>query len=190
MGPLSFDRDHFETLYRDDPDPWDFRTSAYEHAKYAATLAALPQARYRHMLELGSSIGELSALLAARADRLTGVETSSIAIARARTRCADLAHVNFVQAHLPDGAWEVAADAVVLSEVLYYLSLPAIGRLAERLQHCAPHADLVLVHWTGATDYPLSGDAAADGFRTMLSSRHWHGERTSHYRLDVLSRAS
>ena len=32
--------DHFEAEYRADPDPWRYRSSAYEQAKYAATLAA------------------------------------------------------------------------------------------------------------------------------------------------------
>ncbi|MGN6482369.1 SAM-dependent methyltransferase [Luteibacter sp.] len=188
MAPVNFDRAHFEALYRERPDPWAFRTSAYERAKYVATVKAMPKAHYRHILELGTSIGELSALLALRADRLTGVETSSIAIAAAQARCAHLPHVRFVQAHLPDGDWESSADAVILSEVLYYLTLPAIGQLAARLQHCAPHADLILVHWTGPTDYPLSGDAAAEGFRTLVPSSRWQGERTAEYRMDVLHR--
>ena len=32
---------YFEAIYERDPDPWRFQTSAYERAKYDATLAAL-----------------------------------------------------------------------------------------------------------------------------------------------------
>lgn len=190
MAPLNFDAAHFDALYRDNADPWDFRTSAYERAKYAATVQALPLGRYRHLLELGCSIGELTALLAPCADRLTAVETSAVALDIARARCAAYPHVHFVQAHLPGGPWEAAYDAVVLSEVLYYLTLPAIDELADRLQRCAPQADLILVHWTGMTNYPLSGDAAAEGFRSRVPSAHWTCRRTPYYRCDVLPRAS
>ena len=34
---------YFDAIYERDADPWRFRTSAYERAKYDATLAALPE---------------------------------------------------------------------------------------------------------------------------------------------------
>ena len=37
---------YFEAKYARSPDPWDFAGSPYEAAKYAATLVALPRARY------------------------------------------------------------------------------------------------------------------------------------------------
>ena len=37
---------YFEAIYARDPDPWRFADSAYERAKYDATLAALPRPRY------------------------------------------------------------------------------------------------------------------------------------------------
>ena len=42
-GDQSLAADFFDTLYQADPDPWRFETSDYEAAKYAATIAALPQ---------------------------------------------------------------------------------------------------------------------------------------------------
>lgn len=188
MAPVNYDAAHFEALYRKNPDPWDFRTSAYERDKYATTVRALPRRSYRHLLELGSSIGELTALLTPCAERVTGVETSAAAIAHARTRCAALAHVDFVQAHLPAGPWGGRYDAVVMSEVLYYLDVEGIQMLVDRLNACAAQADLVLVHWTGPTDYPLSGDAAANAFLALMPSDRWMHTRTPRFRLDLLRR--
>ena len=187
MAGVEFDQDYFDALYKGNPDPWDFRSSEYERQKYQCTLAVLPKSRYRHMLELGSSIGELTVLLSPLAGRITGVETSALALVTATERCAHLANVSFVHAHLPDGPWAVPADAVMLSEILYYLTPDDIERLARRLMRCAPQADMVLVHWTGATNYTLTGDAAAE---TFIRAMHTHRARTfraPRYRLDLLT---
>jgi cyclopropane fatty-acyl-phospholipid synthase-like methyltransferase len=61
----SIDADYFEGLYRAEDDPWGFATSAYEHAKYDATLAALGTERSHRALEVGCAIGVLTARLAA-----------------------------------------------------------------------------------------------------------------------------
>lgn len=186
MADVMFDQGYFDELYRKNPDPWAFRSSAYEKAKYAATLAALPRARYGHILELGSSIGELTAMLAGAAARVTGVETSPVAIASARARCAPWANVDFVQAHLPHGDWMPEADGVVLSEVLYYLQADEVDILAARLAQCLPAADFVLVHWTGETNYPLTGDEASERFGACFPAHAAHTVRTPFYRLDTL----
>lgn len=187
MAGVTFDQAYFDSLYRDNPDPWQFRVSTYEKEKYAATLAALPCTRYEHILELGSSIGELTALLATRAARVTGVETSPIAIATAQARCSVCPNVSFVQAHLPHGDWVQRADAIVISEVLYYLNAEDIDVLASRISACAPDADVILVHWTGPTNYPLSGDDAAERFIAASGVYSPRTFREPKYRLDVLT---
>ena len=45
-APGSLPPGYFDDVYRANPDPWAFATSPYEAAKYDATLAALPNARY------------------------------------------------------------------------------------------------------------------------------------------------
>ena len=149
---------YFQALYRDDADPWDYAGSAYEAGKYDATLDALPLARYRRAVELGCSIGVLTRRLAARADALLALDVSPDALAEAARRCADLGHVAFERRALPDEAPDGPFDLAVLSEVGYYLSAPDLDRLADRLADTVePGGHLVLVHWTGATDYPPHG---------------------------------
>ncbi len=74
---------YFEEKFRADIDPWNFRTSSYERAKYQATINALTRVRYGHALEVGCAIGVLSKLLATRCDRLLALDGSETAIAEA-----------------------------------------------------------------------------------------------------------
>jgi chemotaxis methyl-accepting protein methylase len=104
----------------------------------------------------------------------------------ARLKCADAHNVEFIQAQLPAGPWERPADLIVLSEILYYLDAPAIERLASRLLRCASDADMLLVHWTGETNYPLSGDDATERFLQSMGSREVGSVRSPQYRLDVV----
>jgi hypothetical protein len=62
--------DHFERLYRSNPDPWGFDTSPYEQAKYRQTLAAVGARRFTAGLEVGCSIGILTRMLAPRCESL------------------------------------------------------------------------------------------------------------------------
>lgn len=179
-----FDRDHFERLYADDPDPWKFASSSYEEDKYATTLASLSRSHYAKALELGCSIGVLTQRLAGVCDRVVAVDTSARALASADARCHQ-PNIAFCQAHLPDGDWGTGFDLIVLSEILYYLDVPALEVLAHRLAGSArAGAECIAVHWTGDTDYPLSGDRAAEVFMRLWPGAPLRHLRTSQYGLD------
>ncbi|HEY4250811.1 MAG TPA: SAM-dependent methyltransferase [Roseomonas sp.] len=192
---MSLGPSYFDALYSCERDPWGFESSAYERAKYTATLAALPRRRYRQALEIGCSIGVLTAQLAGRCDALVAVDGAEAALAEARRRCATLPQVRIESAWVP-GRWPQAAggfDLILLSEVLYYLDLTDIARLVERIRLTArPGADIVAVHWTGATDYPLTADAALQGLSAALGTGAdllLH-RRHPRYRIDVLRLAT
>jgi len=183
----TYDHAHFERLYTDHVDPWSVLTSSYERDKFQATMDAMEKDRYEHILELGCSIGGLTRHLASRCNALTAVDTSGIALQRAREWCAQ-PHVRFVQAHLPDGDWDANYDLIVLSEVLYYFPIPALVRLAERISRIAtPSTEFVVVHWTGETDYPLSGDRATELFQCLLRAQLRSRVRHPAYRLETWS---
>ena len=180
-----FDEKYFDTLYTANPDPWGYTSSPYEARKYAATIGVLPNATYRHALELGCSIGVLTARLAKICNGLTAVDTSQRALADARRRCPD-PHVTFVHAHVPEGDWGTGFDLLVLSEILYYLQPEAIQRLAKRLVHQADRgAHVVLVHWTGKTNYPLTADEATALLRSSLPVSVLDEVTQPKYRLDL-----
>lgn len=185
----SVDAGYFERLYRDAPDPWAFETSAYEAAKYAATLGALPRPRYRRAFEVGCAGGVLTRALAKRCDALVAADVAEGALAQARARCAACAGVEIVRQTVP-GDWpEGTFDLILVSEVGYYLSSPDLARLQDRCAEATePNGHLVLVHWTGETDYPLTADEVHDSF---LDDARWFLHRACRhatYRLDVLER--
>ncbi len=53
-----------------------------------------------------------------------------------------------------------------------------------------PQGHIVVVHWTGATDYPLSGDQVHEIVRARTAGRCelLAAQRAERYRLDVLAR--
>ena len=81
---VSTDRAYFDEMYRSDPDPWQFESSWYEERKYALTVAALPDRRYRSAFEPGCSVGVLSSLLAERCDHLLATDIVPGVLDRAR----------------------------------------------------------------------------------------------------------
>ncbi len=187
--PPTLQPGYFERLYKDDPDPWRFATSGYEREKYAATVAALPQAHFARGFEVGCSIGVLTRQLAARCDRLVAVDVAETALAQARARCADLGQVTFARMAVP-GEWpDGRFDLVLFSEVLYYLGLDGIAEAARRTLACLePGGAVLLVNWRGPTDGACPGEEAADRFITACGDamRQVRLERAERYRLDVL----
>ncbi|WP_342152116.1 class I SAM-dependent methyltransferase [Methylorubrum sp. SB2] len=180
---------YFVDLYASNPDPWRFTSSEYERGKYAATLQALPQARYARALEVGCSIGVFTRELGARCADLVALDIAPSAIEAARARCADRPQIDFVVGAVPEVWPEGHFDLIVLSEVLYFLDRDDLARLVAKVgRSLMPGGDCVLVHWTGETDYPLSGDEAVEGFVSLASSicRPLAQRRTEQYRLDVL----
>jgi len=180
---------YFDALYGSDPDPWKFATSPYEREKYALTLAVLPHARYASALEVGCSIGVLTRDLALRCDRLLAVDVAEAPLLEAKRRCADLPSVRFEKMFAPNQWPDEAFDLILLSEMIYYLSPDDVARLASRVSQCVRNeADVVMVHWTKETDYPLSGDEASELFisgmeGTMTVERC---DRHPAFRIDVL----
>ena len=180
---------YFDALYASDPDPWKFATSPYEREKYALTLAALPKARYASALEVGCSIGVLTRDLALRCERLLAIDAAAAPLREARTRCADRRTARFAKKFAPRQWPGGAFDLIVLSEVVYYLSASDVRWLASRVTgSLCGEATVVLAHWIGETDYPLTADEACEIFiegvqRTLKVERR---ERHPAFRLDVL----
>jgi predicted TPR repeat methyltransferase len=154
------DREYFENLYAELPDPWGFETSEYERRKYARTLGVLAHRRYRRALEVGCSIGVFTEMLAPLCDELLAVDVSERAIAAAKERLESFPQVRIELRRLPEETPEGPFDLIVASEVMYYwpedVMLGALSRFEEVL---APDGALLAVHWRKETKtYPLQGD--------------------------------
>src|SRR5271168_3906794 len=183
---------YFDALYASDPDPWNFSASPYEQRKYALTIKALSRPRYQSALEIGCSIGVLTRLLASRCDAVLAIDAARTPLIEAGRRCADSPSVRFEQMFVPEQWPNGMFDLIILSEVVYYFSREDVDRLAARAaRSLISGGTVILVHWTGATDYPLSGDEAVVLFIERMGSTCVvdRSDRYSRFRLDVLSRA-
>jgi SAM-dependent methyltransferase len=189
----SIGADYFERLYRADADPWGFATSAYEQAKYDATLAALRNERSRRALEVGCAIGVLTVRLATVCDQLLAVDISETALEAARTRCQALAHVDLQRMTLPAESPQGPFDLIVLSEVAYYWDDRDLARMGDVLRRkVVLNGRVLLVHWTGETDYPQTADGAVDRLARAAGSDFSVAvaDRTGDYRLDLWRRTA
>lgn len=158
---MAVPRTHLEKLYSATDDPWDFRSSPYEAARFEATLAALPRAGYVHALEIGCGNGELARRLAARCDAYSGLDAVDTALVAARQAVPTGTFTQgFLPCELPKGAY----DLIVLSEILYFLDKAGLKDLASQLDCRWPDADILAVNWLGLSGNEIEGDAALAHF--------------------------
>jgi SAM-dependent methyltransferase len=186
--------DYFDAVYAANADPWQFATSDYERAKYAATMAALPAARYESVFEIGCSIGVLTAALADRCANLLAVDVSETALQQARARLAHAPHATLRRMNLPAEMPDETFDLILLSEVGYYWSRADLDRAKLLLiSKLNPGGHLLLVHWTPVVhDYPQTGDDVHDQFMALAGPgqplHHLDHQRQPTYRLDLFAR--
>lgn len=180
----------FEALYRAQADPWGYRSSAYEDAKYQATLNACGPGPFASALELGASIGVFTGRLAPRCRGLVTLDAAPTAVQAAREHLTQLGLAGAVDVRLgaiPDGIPPGPFDLVVASEILYYLPGPELAETLDRLERAlAPAGRLVAVHWRpGGPERPHT----AAGVHRRLREEPWlalAGEHpTADYLLDV-----
>lgn len=149
-----YDKDYFQTLYRNDRDPWKFATSAYEMNKYQHTLNAIPQLGYERMLELGCSIGVFTSMLFPRGKNLLAIDCAQEALDIAKRNVGADAGVLYECLSIPDAFPKGTFDLIVFSEMGYYLSKAALHRAQELVINAMEEkAYLCLVHWR----HPIAG---------------------------------
>lgn len=133
-------------------DPFGYGRLPYESARLAAMEEALSSRRWSHALEIGCAEGHFTERLAERAERVTALDISEAALARARRRLAGRP-VDLRNCDARD--WDPPAseryDLVVLGDVLYYLDKPLVRAAFERVfiavrGWLAPRGRLLLAH--------------------------------------------
>lgn len=161
--------DYFDSFYARHDDPWGFETRWYEERKRALLMASLPTRALGSVLEVGCSTGLITVDLAARADRVVGLEPAAAALEATRTRTRALRNVELQRggapAHWPAGPF----DTIVLSEVGYYLSPPDLERTIALIDDSlTEEGSLVACHWRHpVADYPQTGDQVHAALRSV-----------------------
>lgn len=180
----------FERLHAGSKDPWGYEDRFYERRKRAVSLALLPRERYSHGLELGCSVGVLSAELAARCDSLVAVDVSPSAVGQAANRLAGYKGAEARVMRIPEEWPEGVFDLVVLSETGYYLSAAQLEAVISRcLGSLGRDGVMMLCHWRHPVDgWPLNGDAVHEAFRACPGLELFAEHQEEDFRIDILTR--
>lgn len=160
----------FDAKFAGDADPWRTFEDADEALKRTAILHGMGAGPWGRVLELAAGNGSNSAAIAPRALRLDATEATESGTAlvarainsfRPRARAIRLA----VPARLPRKLY----DAVVVAEVIYYLSPLAMKRTARDVGAALrPGGVLILAHHR--IDFPDFAQRAAELQRRFLNA--------------------
>ncbi len=185
--PASCSAAAFESLYRANPDPWNFSASAYERARYRTIVDSLPRPFYARAFEPGCSVGELTAQLAPRCGRVVACDLAPSAVERARRRCAQFDNVSIECADLATQHAAGPFDLVMFSEIGYYFSAAQLGDLARDLAaRLARGGDFLAAHWLGTSpDHVLHGDIVHAELLSVLPLTWLGGTRYDGFRIDA-----
>lgn len=193
----AYSESYFDALYNDNSDPWQYQTRWYEKRKRDICLAILPQSQYNDAIELGCGNGVLSALLAQRCLALVSIDGNQGAVQLAKARLAEFPHVKVIQSVIPNELMTLKAstmddyhlsddtstnkppfDLIVISEILYYLSLNDIDAvIAWTQQNLAIGGTLLCCHWRYAIDgFTMTGETVHqrlnDAFNFANNEKH------------------
>lgn len=115
-----------EAVYAETGDPWASGSPQYRYQrrKYEVLAGLLDGRRFGDALDLGCGLGLLCRHLAARTDRVLGVDVAPSAVAEAKRRTADLPQIGYACHDIQDLPPEFAGrfDLVTIADVLYYLN--------------------------------------------------------------------
>ncbi|MGB5942307.1 MAG: bifunctional PIG-L family deacetylase/class I SAM-dependent methyltransferase [Leeuwenhoekiella sp.] len=159
--------DYFDELYKKNSDPWNFKTSEYEHQKYKRSAGLLKGEHFTDGLEIGCSIGMHTLELAPFCNRLTAVDISEKALESAKEICKSRNNIFFkkldITTEFPAGAY----DLITLCEVGYYFDKETLLAVFEKIkEHLNAGGKLLMMHWTSyVPDYPLTGAAVHRFFK-------------------------
>jgi hypothetical protein len=184
--PLGYFRDQ----YARSADPWGLATRWYERRKYACTLAALPEPRYRNAFEPGCSVGVLSRMLADRCESLLCADVVPAAIARAGANLRDCPHARVEHRAVPHDWPDESFDLIVVSELAYYFDAGTRALLWDSAaKSLDPGGTLLAVHWRPRVpDHRSNGDEVHDELARHAAFTHLSAMRDEDFRLDVYRR--
>jgi chemotaxis methyl-accepting protein methylase len=101
-----------------------------------------------------------------------------------------VSNVTFANRRVPEEWPDGSFDLIVMSEMLYYLDSDDLTKVVARATNALREdGSVLLVHYLGETDYPMTGDAAADLFIAESKLELVSQRREVAYRIDVLARS-
>ena len=184
----------FDDRFAGDGDPWATFTDRDEAVKRDAILHALPPRPIGRVLELAAGNGSNSVPLAARALRLDATEGTASGTALVAQALGDDRRARASVVVLPGRFPRRCYDAIVVAEILYYLSprdMAAVARDVARALR--PGGTLVLAqHRIDFHDFAQHADGIHRRFLAATRSA-WTatgGRRTARWRVEGFRRGA
>jgi len=128
---FSGDLEKFEKLFRQNQDPWNFNSSAYEKKRFSMIMEFVGPIKPQSILELGCAEGHLTKYLWHVCHNIEAVDISKTAIQRVEKI---VPGVKFILGDFTKMNFPKKFSLIVASEVLYYLKEREIIRFFENCQ--------------------------------------------------------
>lgn len=160
---------HFDGLFAADPDPWGYRIRWEEEAKRRAVGGALGSGRRGRVLEIGCGNGESTRHLLHAAHRLDAIDGSATAVALAQRAVAGRPRCSVWRATLPSEFPDARFDAIIATEVLYYLGGRDLCEVLRRMK-AALEPSGVLVATACLRPFPDRATGHAELFGQLRAS--------------------
>lgn len=182
----------FDAKFSGSDDPWATFTARDEAHKRRAILRGIGGRRVGRMLELAAGNGSNSAALARLALRLDATEGTRSGTELVSRAVGDNPRVRVSRLVLPDRFPRPTYDAIVVAEVLYYLTARDMAAVAHAVAAAlTPGGRLVLAQHR--VDYPDFVQHAAEIHRRFLSATgvEWQptgDTRTGRWRVQAYDR--
>lgn len=177
---------HFDRLFGEAVDPWNYGGSPIAEERRALILRALPRNHYARLLEIGCAEGWMTRPLAYRAASLLAADISCTALARARARCRELPNVQFMQFDLLADRLSGTFEGIVCAGVLVFLPADAQASVRDRIVgSLASGGDLLLEHTRQAYPGEVAGNEIHQLYRQHPALTVVRHEEVDNYAVTV-----
>ena len=179
-----------EQFYAKSDDPWGFRTRWYEKRKREILVASLPRERFGSCWELGCSVGELTAALAPRCERMLATDGNARAVDEAHKRVSEFANVRVEHQIHPEEWPNERFDLIVFSELGYNFEPAALHELITRLRDAlTPDGTFVACHWRYDIEAcPVNGNDVHEVLSEVFAMPRIVQHAEADFLLDIWSR--
>jgi 2-polyprenyl-3-methyl-5-hydroxy-6-metoxy-1,4-benzoquinol methylase len=138
---------YFDRLFAQGGDPWRYEDDGISETRKTLILDLLPAVPVSSLLEIGCASGWMTQDLCKRAERITAIDCSSVALSLAKERCSHCSNIEFAEVDLLTHSLEGRYEIVICAGVLNFFPRAAqVGirdKIVERVQ---PGGLLLLEH--------------------------------------------
>jgi 2-polyprenyl-3-methyl-5-hydroxy-6-metoxy-1,4-benzoquinol methylase len=136
---------YFDRLFAQGADPWRYEDDGVSETRKSLILRLLPAAPVSSILEIGCASGWMTQDLCKRAERVTAIDCSSVALSLAKERCSDCSNIEFAEIDLLTGSLEGRYEVVICAGVLNFFPRAAQAAIRDKIVETVQPGGLLLL---------------------------------------------